>query len=62
MYQTLSDEQVKANYYKYQVPSYVSVSPKERKIQLAITKFGKNYDYWKKMTIRQLSGMLKSNK
>lgn len=54
----LSDEEVKQSYYQYQNPYFKHNTPKKRKIQLAIVRFGKDYEYWNKMTSKQLSGML----
>jgi hypothetical protein len=57
-----TDEQIKAEYYKYQVPSFKYITPKQKKIQLAIARFGKDFAYWNKMTSFQLSGMLYNKK
>ena len=59
----LTDEEVKESYYKYQIPvSAVRINKKLLLINKAIANFGKDYEYWNKMSVRNLSGMLKSNK
>ena len=40
---------------------FILVTPKEKKIKLAIALKGKDKKYWNKMTSRQLGGMLYKN-
>jgi hypothetical protein len=54
----MTDEEIKKSYYQYQSPTVVFTTPKNRKITKSISLFGKDKKYWKKMTSKQLSGML----
>ena len=58
----LTDEQAKIEYRKIMGLDFIIVTPKEKKIKLAIALKGKDKKYWNKMTSKSLGGMLKKEK